>query len=69
MPHTFLQVGTHWINLDLVTSVELVVRPTTADPNAVGVARITFAGGRHMDFTSPANIQTIAAWLHDHKAP
>jgi hypothetical protein len=67
MPHAFVQVGNHHINLDLVTSVELV--PDLHDPAKVVSARIHYTTGKSQDFTVPADIQSLAGWLRSHKAP
>ena len=66
MSHAFVQIGPHWINLDLVTSVELV-----EDPNQAGVvhaARIHFSTGKHQDYKVAADVQELRDFLRSHKA-
>jgi hypothetical protein len=67
MPTTFVQVGSHWINLDLVTGVELV--PDPHDPAKIIAARVHYTTGKQQDFKVPAEIQGLADWLRAHKAP
>lgn len=67
MSTTFVQVGNHWINLDLVTVIELVV--DAHDPAKIVAARVHFTTGKSQDFTVPADVQNLAGWLRAHKAP
>ena len=66
MPITFVPVGGHWVNLELVTSIELV-----EDPKQVGQissARVHYTTGKHQDFKVPAEIKDLRDFLQAHKA-
>lgn len=67
MPTTFVQVGNHWINLELVVGIELVPDPN--DPTRYAAARVHFTNGKRQDFTQAVDIHDLAAWLRAHKAP
>jgi hypothetical protein len=64
---SFLQVGTHWVNLELVFDIELV--PDPHDPSKIIAARVHYTIGKHQDFNVPADVQNLAGWLRSHKAP
>jgi hypothetical protein len=67
MPSTFVQIGAHYVNLELVTSIELVA--DTHDPAKIVAARVYFTHGKSQDFKSAGDIQGLADWLRAHKAP
>ena len=66
MPTTFVQVGNHWINLELVAGIELMPDPN--DLKRYVSARVHFTNGKFQDFTQSTDIQDLAAWLRAHKA-
>lgn len=63
----FVQVGSHWINLELVTGVELVENPK--QPGVIIAARVHYTTGKQQDFQVSADIQELATFLKNHKAP
>lgn len=67
MPHTFVQVGSTFINLELVTCVELVLDPVD-QTNLIG-ARVHYTSGPPQDFKRPPEVQALVAWLRSHQAP
>jgi len=67
MGHTFVQVGRHWINVDLVTSIEIVQDPN--DPAKLIAARVHYTTGKDQDFKVPAEVQDLADWFRAHRAP
>lgn len=67
MPHAFLQVGSRWINLDLVTRIDELPHP--GSKALAGSVRVHFMHGLSQDFTDPADVQVITNWLQAHKAP
>jgi hypothetical protein len=64
---TFIQVGNNWINVELVTSIELV--PDPHDPAKIAAARVHYTTGKQHDFTVAADIQGLTSWLRSRKAP
>jgi hypothetical protein len=66
MPPTFIQVGAVWINLSVVTSVELQESPDVQG-KPIG-ARVNYTSGKFQTFEEPTDIQELAAWLRAHKA-
>ena len=52
MSTTFIQVGNHWINLDLVTDIELV--PDAHDPAKTVAACVHYTTGKSQDFMGVA---------------
>jgi hypothetical protein len=61
---TFLFVGTKFINLERVDSVELM---TLAPDGSVSDVVINFSGGGKQEFGGKDALQVLA-WLHAHKA-
>lgn len=67
MSKTFIKIGDHWLNLDLVTRVELV--PDRQDPSKTEFAKVHFVtGGEPHVFSEAAEVETLAEWLRKHKA-
>jgi hypothetical protein len=66
MDPVFVQVGKSWINLSVVTSVDLVVDPD--DPKRVKEARLNYTSGKFQRFEDQDSIQLLATWLRAHKA-
>ena len=67
MPVNFIQVGDIWVNLELVTSVELVDDPQ--HPGQPKAARVHYSTGKSQEFIVPADIRQLADWLRMHNAP
>lgn len=66
MPAAFVQVGNHWINLELVTGVELV--EDANQPGKIIAARVHFTTGKQQDFQVGTDVQALATFLRNHKA-
>ncbi len=62
----FIVVDRHWINLDLVTRIELVESRKTAGTTAV--ARVHFCNGKHFDFKREDSIRELEEFLENHRA-
>jgi len=62
----FIQAGWHWINLERVTSIELLESPTV--PNTVVMARVHYSTGKEQDFSKPDEIKAIHEYLKTHRA-
>ena len=63
----FVQVGAHWINLELVASIEFV-DPPTPPPGSAPIARIHFTTGKQQDFYDQAQVKDLVDFLRRHKA-
>lgn len=64
MPSRFVQVGNHWINLELVTGIELI-----EDQNKkVSGARVHFSTGKLQDFRVGEDVEELIIFLRNHKA-
>ena len=66
MPIAFVQVGAHWINLDLVTSIELI--EDQHQPGKVVAARVHYSTGKQQDFKVSVELQELEVFLRNHKA-
>jgi hypothetical protein len=62
----FLQVGRQWINLDLVTEIELM--GDEIDPTNVMLAKVHYCGGGQQDFDNNQDIDRIKRFLEGHRA-
>jgi hypothetical protein len=73
MATTFVRVGAHYVNMDLVASVEMIFSQQpgqeAADPGQPTGARIHYTTGSHQDFLDTAAAQQLDAWLKAHQAP
>jgi hypothetical protein len=69
MPTTFIQVGNHWINLDLVTGIELVPDPKDQTQTNYVCARVWYTNGKSQEFMDAADVKILSTWLKAHKAP
>ena len=72
MPANFVQIGAFFVNLELVTSIELVFNQDPGQPQqsagqAAGV-RVHFTTGKHQDFLEPQDVREIVEWMRAHKA-
>lgn len=67
MPHTFLLVGSTWLNLDLVTNIDVVTHAN--DPSKVTAAQVWFTHGKTITFTDDTEVRALCTWLQAHKAP
>ncbi len=66
MPARFVRIGRHWINLDLVTSVEFV--ESRKDPEKVVAMRVNFSTGKHQDFKGADEVEQLKQFLESHPA-
>ena len=66
MPAVFVQVGTFWVNLELVTIIELVEDQN--QPGKVISARVHYTNGKEKDFLVASEVQALATFLRNHKA-
>jgi hypothetical protein len=67
MPHTFLEIGSTYLNLDLVVSMELHEGPGDG-PESRYVSVQFSSGAPPRVFSAPDDIKALAAWLRKHKA-
>jgi hypothetical protein len=66
MATAFIQIGNHWVNLELVIGIELL--PDPHDPAKIIAARVHYTTDKHQDFPAQADIQALVNWLRSHKA-
>lgn len=57
----FVQAGNHWINLELVTSIEFVEAPK--DPDRLIAVRVHYTTGKSQDFRESEQIDAIRTFL------
>lgn len=63
----FVEVGQHWLNLELVMSIELIHAPN--DPGKLIGAKVYYRSGTTQDFTDPAAVRQLDVFLRSHRAP
>lgn len=68
MPNTFVEIGPFWVNLDLVSIVELVGGMAESPSTDTQAARVHFTSGKPLDLSEPTHIETLLKWLRKHKA-
>lgn len=66
MAITFVQAGRHFVNLETVTSVELV--ESAKKPDEIVAVRVHFSTGKHQDFKGPDEIEQLKLFLEMHRA-
>jgi hypothetical protein len=62
----FFEVGRQWLNMDLVTGVELM--GDQSDPTNVKVARVHYSNGGTQDFQDNQDVVRIKKFLESHRA-
>ena len=62
----FVRVGMHWLNLEQVTSVELV--ESLQKPGVIEMVRVHYATGQTNEFTAVDQIRELAEFLKAHQA-
>jgi hypothetical protein len=67
MPNAFLKVGSHWINLDLVRSIEIL--SDVKNPALPASMTVHYCDGHKKDFNKSADVQAVLDWLQAHRAP
>jgi hypothetical protein len=64
----FIQVIDHWINLDQVTSIQLVPSRKDDTGTTTALVRVHYSSGKAMEFKQPDSIQILTDFLENHRA-
>jgi hypothetical protein len=62
----FFQVGLHWINLDQVLSVELVM--SHKDPEKLVAVKVRYNNGPPQEFNRAEEMEGLKRFLESHQA-